>query len=62
MSITNTTKPTSSMTNSSKVNIGETWGSDLFTWASELRTWAETQSIISNITKVSSSMTNTSKP
>lgn len=62
MAITNQAKPTTSLTNSAKINIGETWGSDLNTWATELRTWAETVSIISNVTKVSSSMTNTAKP
>lgn len=50
------------MTNTSKTNIGETWGTDLNTWALELRTWAATISIINNSAKVSSLMTNTAKP
>ena len=62
MSITNETKPTTSLTNSTRINIGETWGSDLNTWAAELRTWAATISIITNSTRISSSMTNIAKP
>jgi len=62
MSITNQAKPTSSMTNSTKVNIGETWATDSFTWVTESRTWDRTQSIINNNTKISSSMTNQSRP
>ena len=50
------------MTNSTKINIGETWGSDLNTWANELRTWEATISIITNATRISSSMTNIAKP
>lgn len=62
MSITNLSKPTSSITNSLRQNIGETWDSNSNTWASETRTWDEMASIISNSTKVSSSMTNIAKP
>lgn len=62
MSITNQSKPSSSMANQTKINIGETWASDLNTWANELRTWGATISIISNTTRVSSSMTNIAKP
>jgi len=62
MSITNETKPTTSLTNSTRINIGETWGSDLNTWAAELRTWAATISIITNSARISSSMTNIAKP
>ena len=62
MSITNETKPTTSLTNSTRINIGETWGSDLNTWDEELRTWAATISIISNSARTSSGMTNIAKP
>lgn len=58
----NTSKPSSSMTNSAKVNIGETWATDLNTWNAELRTWAATVSIITNTARVSSSMTNIARP
>ena len=62
MSITNTSKPTTSFSNSTKVNIGETWSTDLNTWATESRTWAETASVIDNVSRVSSSLTNIAKP
>lgn len=62
MSITNTSKPTSSVTNTTKVAVGETWATDLNTWNAESRTWDATISIISNIAKTSSSMTNIARP
>lgn len=62
MSITNQDKPTSSLANSSKINIGETWGSDLLQWQNELRTWAETISIIDNASRTTSSISNINKP
>ena len=51
MAITNISKPTTSLTNSTKINIGETWASILTTWATETQTWADTNSTIDNITK-----------
>ena len=48
MSITNTVKPSSSLTNSSKVSIGETWGSILTTWATETRSWLKISQLITN--------------
>ena len=62
MAITNQSKPTTTYTNASKVNIGETWASDSLQWQNESRTWNATISIISNPAKVSSSMTNVAKP
>lgn len=62
MPLTNTSKPTNSLTNLTKVNIGQTWETDLNTWNAELRTWDDTVSVIDNISKVSSSITNISKP
>jgi len=62
MSITNETKPTTSLTNSTRINIGETWGSDLNQWQNESRTWDATISIIVNSSKQSSSITNLAKP
>lgn len=62
MAITNTSKPTTSLTNITKVNIGLIWSLDLNTWASESRTWGDTASIIDNITRQSSSLTNIAKP
>lgn len=52
MAITNISKPSApAFTNLTKVNIGETWGSDMNTWAAESRTWADTASVIDNISK-----------
>ncbi len=63
MSITNTSKPsTPSMTNSTRIKFGETWGSITTSWASETRTWAQTGSLVTNGTKVTSTMTNIAKP
>lgn len=58
----NDSKPTTSLSNLIKVNIGETWASITTTWASETRTWEETASLIDNLTKVSPSITNATKP
>lgn len=48
MTITNLPKISSSVTNQSKINIGETWDSDLNTWATETNTWEEIGSLINN--------------
>lgn len=62
MSITNTSKPTTSITNSSKVQFYETWGSITTTWATETRTWGECASLMDNVSRITSSITNTAKP
>lgn len=49
MALTNTSKPTTSLTNATKVSIGETWGSITTTWASETRTWLAVSQLITNI-------------
>ena len=62
MSIINISKPTTTLANSTKINIGEIWNTDLNTWAAESRTWNDMQSLIDNITKISSSFTNLARP
>jgi hypothetical protein len=62
MPITNTTKPSSSVTNTAKVASFETWATIPTTWASETRTWDDCQSLFEGFAKPSSAMTNTSKP
>ncbi len=52
MAITNISKPSSSVSNQSKINIGETWDSDMNQWQNESRTWDDMASIIDNITKI----------
>jgi len=62
MAITNESKPSSSYTNMTRINIGEVWDSNLNTWNAETRTWNDMASLINNTTRVSSSITNTNKP
>lgn len=62
MAIINVSRPISSLTNSTKINIEETWGSNTTTWGTETRTWGDMASLIDNDTKISSSITNISKP
>jgi len=62
MGILNQSKPTTSFINSSKVSIGETWGSIASTWASEPRTWLSVSQLFVNSLRVSSTITNQVKP
>ncbi len=62
MSFVNTTKPSGSITNMSKVSIGETWGSITTSWASETRTWQMASQLFANVSKVVSTIVNTIKP
>lgn len=57
----NVSKPTTSYSNSTKVSIGETWGSISTTWATETRTWLEASQLIENTSKSASTFTNVSK-
>lgn len=50
------------MTNTSKVSIGETWGTIATTWATETQTWLSASQLIDNATKPTTSITNESKP
>lgn len=58
----NASKPTTSIANTSKVSIGETWGSILTSWQNEVRTWLAVSQLIGNTAKQSSSITNVAKP
>ena len=62
MAITNTSKPTTSLTNVTKVSFGETWGTIATTWAAETRTWLDMISLIDNRSKPSNTLTNIAKP
>lgn len=62
MAIANVTKPTTSLTNTTKVSIGETWASILTTWATDTRTWDDCVSLIDNLSRTTSTITNVSKP
>lgn len=62
MAITNTSKPTTSLTNTTKVSFAELWSTITTTYATETRTWLDTGSLVDNTAKVSASITNTAKP
>jgi hypothetical protein len=62
MAITNTSKPSSSITNSAKVASYETWNTITTTWATETRTWDDCQSLFEGFAKPVTSITNTAKP
>jgi len=62
MALVNTSKPTTSFANLTKINIGLVWSADLLAWSAETRTWGDTASVIDNITKVTSTLSNISKP
>lgn len=62
MAITNISKPTTSLTNVTKVSFAELWSTIDTTWASETRTWLETASLMDNISKPSNSINNSAKP
>jgi len=51
MAIENVSKPSSSISNATRINIGLTWDADTLQWQNESRTWDDTQSVIDNITK-----------
>lgn len=58
----NTSKPTTSITNITKVSFAELWSTITTTWASETRTWLDMSSLIDNNSKPTTSITNISKP
>ncbi len=58
----NTAKPTTSITNISKIDYQETWDSNTSTWNTETRTWNDTASKMTNTSKPSTTITNLTKP
>lgn len=60
--MTNETKPTTTILNSAKVDIGETWNNIVSIWDDEIRTWDIVSQLITNSTKNNSSITNQLKP
>ena len=62
MTLTNTSKPSTSLTNTTKVSFGETWDTWDTAWEDETRTWDEMISLLDNTAKPSTSITNTAKP
>lgn len=62
MSITNTSKPTTSLVNSTRVVSYETWDTNPNTWDGETRTWDECGTNMTNTNRVTSTITNVNKP
>lgn len=62
MSITNTAKPSTSITNITRASFAELWSSIPTTWATETRTWLDCISLIDNTAKPTTSITNLAKP
>ena len=58
MSITNLSKPTTSITNSSKISHEETWDTNTTTWDTETRAWNDMGSKVTNSTLGTSSLWN----
>ena len=48
----NESKPTTSISNPTQPNKGETWASITTTWATEIRTWIACSKLINNITGI----------
>lgn len=62
MALTNTSKPTTSITNIARVSSSELWSTITTTWASETRSWLDMISTMDNVAKPTTSITNTAKP
>ena len=62
MAINNVPKPSTSINNTLKVSIGETWGTILTTWATETRTWQQVSQLINNAARTTSTISNQPKP
>lgn len=52
MAITNTTKPTTTLSNTSKVSTGATWATITTTWDSEPNTWLGVSQLLTNTIRV----------
>lgn len=62
MSLVNTSKPTTTLTNTAKVSNSEFWSTIATTWATETRTWGDCISVMDGVSKPITSITNTAKP
>lgn len=62
MALVNISKPSTTLTNATRIGGAETWASIPTTWASETRTWADCISLFDNLSKVSSALINVGKP
>lgn len=62
MALTNVSKPTTTLTNTTKVSFAELWSTITSTWTNETRTWDATGSLFINPSKPTTSITNSAKP
>jgi hypothetical protein len=62
MSITNVSKPSTSLVNTTRPQQGETWNTNSNTWDGETRTWDASGTLWTNGTKPTTLITNTNKP
>jgi hypothetical protein len=62
MALVNVSKPTTSLTNTTKASDAELWSTITTTYASETRSWLDMVSLIDNSSKPSTTITNGSKP
>jgi hypothetical protein len=51
MALVNISKPTTSLTNTTKVSSYETWDTNTTTWDTETRTWDDMGSLFDNVSK-----------
>jgi hypothetical protein len=62
MALTNISKPSTTLTNATKVSFAELWSTITTTYAAETRSWADCISLIDNSSKPTTSITNVAKP
>lgn len=62
MALTNASKPSTTITNTTRASLAELWSTIATTWGSETRTWADCISLVDNSSKPTTSISNTAKP
>jgi len=62
MSLTNVSKPTTTLANVAKIAQGLTWATITTTWATETETWGGLASSLDNVAKPTTTFTNVAKP
>lgn len=62
MAITNVSKPSTTLTNTTRPSGGLTWALITTTWATETDNWLEASQLFSNATRQTSTMSNIAKP
>lgn len=60
--ITNASKPTTTLSNTTKASGAELWSTITSTWATETRTWNATVSLFTSPSKPTTVLSNIAKP